>query len=105
MTSSSFAVVVLFLAATASLAREPVQSTALNAVQVHDHAIVLDCRDLSEPSMSAVAVVLGTINAAHIVGERERLMHTARRYCMRGAPSVAFVRDSTTQPSVLALAH
>jgi hypothetical protein len=92
----------LTLAAANAQAVEP---TALTSISVRDNArVVVDCRNEHEPSLRTVGDVLGTNNASLIYAERERLMHTAHRECMRGVASVTFLRDAEATPQSLALA-
>jgi hypothetical protein len=78
----------------------------LPAVAVHRNAqVVVTCVDERLPSQSSVSEVLGSNNAAYVYAERERLAHIAHRLCMRGASTVAFVRDASTPVPALALAQ
>ena len=52
-----------------------------------------------------VAKVLGTNNGGAIYAGREKVRHYAQRECMRGASSVAFVRDQDVAIPTLALAQ
>lgn len=69
--------------------------TALDSINVNGSPrLVIDCRAEQLPSLRAVGTVLETNNASYIYAEREKLAHVAHRECLRGAASVAFVRDS-----------
>ncbi len=93
--------VTLTFVAVSAHAGEP---TSLNSINVRDSAqLVVNCRDESLPSQRAVGEVLETNNAAYVYSERERLVHTAHRQCMRGAPSVTFVRDTSVTTLALAM--
>lgn len=83
-----------FAAANAHAASQASQ-TALESIGVSGgRQLVVDCRAEQLPSLRAVGDVLETNNASRIYAERERLAHVAHRECLRGAPSVAFVRDA-----------
>jgi len=78
--------------------------TSLDQVSVRDDArLVIDCRNERLPTQRAVGRVLDSGNAALVYAERERLVHIAHRECMRGASSVAFVRDVSERIPALAL--
>ena len=78
---------------------------ALPSVAVHGNAqIVVLCTNEQLPSRKSVGEVLESNNATHLYNERERLVHIAHRECMRGAVSVAFVRDPASVIPALALA-
>jgi hypothetical protein len=95
--------VVLALAATNAHADTP--STSLNRVMVRDQGrLVVDCRDERLPTMRSVGEVLQINNGARIYAERERLAHFAHRECLRGAPSVTFLREIADTVPRLALA-
>jgi len=98
----SFAI--LTLAAGNVRAAEAVVPTSLGQVDVHNSArVVIDCRNERLPTQRAVGQVLDTGNSALIYAERERLVHIAHRECMRGAASVAFVREASERIPALAL--
>lgn len=79
--------------------------TALDSIAVNGNGrLVVDCRAERMPSLRAVGDVLDTNNASRVYAERERLVHIAHRECMRGASSVAFVRDAEVSSPALALA-
>jgi hypothetical protein len=93
--------VLLTLAAANVRAAEP---AALTSISVRDNArVVVDCRNERVPSLRVIGDVLETNNASRIYAERERLMHTAHRECMRGVASVTFLRDAEETPQSLAL--
>ena len=95
-------VVLLTLAAANVRAVEP---AALMPISVRDNVrVVVDCRNEHVPSLRAICDVLETNNASRIYAERERLMHTAHRECMRGVASVTFLRDAEATQQSLALA-
>ncbi|MEO5561425.1 MAG: hypothetical protein ABIO49_15795 [Dokdonella sp.] len=56
------------------------------------------------PSQRAVGSVLASNNFSRVYNERERLIHTAHRACMRGVASVTFVRDAFGAEPTLAMA-
>ena len=100
-----FGLAVLALAAASAQAADRAAQTALQPVSVRDHGrLVIDCRDQRLPTMNSIGEVLQSNNAAHIYAERERLVHIAHRECMRGAATVAFVRDAGDRAPALALA-
>lgn len=79
--------------------------TALESIDVHGNPrLVIDCRAEHLPSLRAVGDVLETNNASRIYAERERLAHIAHRECLRGAASVAFVRDASVGAAAVAMA-
>jgi hypothetical protein len=79
--------------------------TALDPIAINGSSrLVVDCRAERLPSLRTVGDVLETNNASRIYAERERLAHTAHRECLRGASSVAFIRDSSVNAPALALA-
>lgn len=79
---------------------------SLDPVAVRDGArLVVDCRAEHLPSRRAVGEVIETNNASRIEVERERLIHTAHRECMRGVPAVTFVREALASGPSLALAE
>ncbi|HEX7917070.1 hypothetical protein [Rudaea sp.] len=79
-------------------------AASLNPIAVRDGGrLVIDCHDQRVPSLHAVGEVLETNNGSHIYAERERLIHTAHRECMRGADHVVFVRERYAQGSALAM--
>jgi hypothetical protein len=80
------------------------EHAALPMVDVSANApLVVDCRDEKLPSLGAVAMVLGTNNGSAIYTGRDKVRHYAHRECMRGASSVAFVRDEDVTMPTLAL--
>ena len=96
--------VIIGFAATSTHAFAGDVRTALPAVAVHDGAqVVVVCANEQLPTQRLVGAVLGNNNAAYIYAERERLVHIAHRECMRGAPSVVFVRDDAAELAALAL--
>jgi len=95
-------VALLTFAAANVQATEP---AALTSISVRDNVrVMIDCRNERVPSLRTIGDVLETNNASRIYAERERLMHTAHRECMRGVASVTFVRDAEATPQSLALA-
>jgi hypothetical protein len=101
MNSLRLSIAILTFAAANVYAGEP---TTLHSVTARDDTrLVVDCRAERLPSQRAVAEVLDTNNASRIHAERERLVHTAHRQCMRGVASVTFVRDTSESISTLAL--
>jgi hypothetical protein len=98
-------IAILTFAAANVQAGESAAPTSLNQVTVHDNArLVVDCRDERLPTQRAVGQVLDTNNGSRVYAERERLVHTAHRECLRGASSVAFVRDASEAIPALAMA-
>jgi hypothetical protein len=94
----------LTLAAGNVVAAEAVMPASLDQVSVRgDTRLVIDCRNERVPTQRAVGRVLDNGNGALVYAERERLVHIAHRECMRGASSVAFVRDTSEQIPALAL--
>jgi len=95
--------VVLLTLATANV--RGAEPAALTSISVRDNVrVMIDCRNERVPSLRTIGDVLETNNASRIYAERERLMHTAHRECMRGVASVTFVRDAEATPQSLALA-
>jgi hypothetical protein len=93
--------VLLTFAAASVQANEP---AALTSISVRDNVrVVIDCRNERVPSLRTVGDVLETNNASRIYAERERLIHTAHRECMRGVASVTFLRDAEAAQQSLAL--
>ena len=93
----SLALALLTTAAAPLRAAEPSARAALEPITVRDSGrVVIDCRDERLPSLQKVGGVLGTNNGSQIYAERERLVRAAHRECMRGAGSVAFVRDESS---------
>jgi hypothetical protein len=91
-----------FAAANVSAAEHP---AALSQVSVNAGArLVVDCSVQRLPSLRAVGAVLDSNNASLLYAQRERLTHSAHRECMRGAASVAFVRDDDARTPALAMA-
>jgi hypothetical protein len=96
--------VLTFAAANVQAAGQTTQ-TALESIAVNGNSrVVVDCRAERLPTLRAVGAVLETNNASYVYAERERLAHVAHRECMRGAASVAFVRDVDGNAPALALA-
>jgi hypothetical protein len=96
-------VALLTFAAASVQATEP---AALTSISVRDNVrVVIDCRNQRVPSLHVIGDVLETNNASRIYAERERLMHTAHRECMRGVASVTFLRDTEATQQSLALAE
>jgi hypothetical protein len=84
---------------------QAVEPAALTSISVRDNVrVVIDCRNEHVPGLRAIGDVLETNNSSRIYAERERLVHTAHRECMRGLASVTFLRDAETTPQSLALA-
>jgi hypothetical protein len=101
MNSLRLSIAILTFAAANVHAGEP---TTLHSVTARDGTrLVIDCRDKRQPSQRAVGEVLDSNNASRIYAERERLVHTAHRECMRGVASVTFVRDASESIPALAL--
>ncbi|MBS0582031.1 MAG: hypothetical protein JSS42_02900 [Proteobacteria bacterium] len=96
-------------AATLLLSVVPLRATAadptLPTVDATLSRVVVVCADRRLPSQRAVADLLGSNNAAYAYAQREHLAHIARRECLRGTPSVTFVREGDVRTAVLALAH
>ncbi|MEP6940999.1 MAG: hypothetical protein ABI846_14625 [Rudaea sp.] len=91
-----------FIALSAN-AQDP--QTSLSAVDVSGNAplLVVNCRHEQLPSRDAIGGVLETNNASAIYAGREVVVHYAHRECMRGAGSVAFVRDASATTPALAM--
>ena len=97
-------IALLTFAATVAHAADRTSQTALDSISVRaDARVVVDCRDERVPTLHSVADVLETNNGSRAYAERERLVHMAHRECLRGASSVAFVRDATEPAPALAL--
>ncbi|HEY8009553.1 MAG TPA: hypothetical protein VIE67_00975 [Rudaea sp.] len=97
------ATIIAFVAINANAAGQS-GTTSLPTVAVRDHAaLIVDCRNEQLPSHAAVGEVLETNNANSINAGREVIVHYAHRECMRGAPSVAFVRDTSASTPALAM--
>jgi len=95
--------VLTFAAAHVHAAEHP---SALSEVSVNGSArLVVDCSNQRLPSLRAVGAVLDTNNASLLHVQRERLIDTAHRACMRGVASVAFVRDADARTPSLAMAE
>lgn len=78
--------------------------TALDSIAVRaDARLVVDCRNEHVPTLRSVADVLETNNGSRTYSERERLVHIAHRECLRGAASVAFIRDTSEPAPALAM--
>ena len=98
-------VAALILAAVNVHAAGQTAQTALDSIDVNGSSrLVIDCRAEHLPTLRAVGGVLETNNASRIYVERERLAHIAHRECLRGAASVAFIRDTRADMPALALA-
>lgn len=94
-------VVLLTFAGASVGAAEP---AALTSISVRANVrVVIDCRNERVPSLRTIGDVLETNNASRIYAERERLIHTAHRECMRGVASVTFLRDAEATQQSLAL--
>ena len=94
--------VVLLTFATAGV--QAAGPAALTPISVRDNVrVVIDCRNERVPSLRTIGDVLETNNASRIYAERERLIHTAHRECMRGVASVTFLRDAEATQQPLAL--
>ena len=101
MNSLRLSIAILTLAAANVHAGEP---ATLNSVTVRDDTrLVIDCRAERLPSQRAVGKVLDTNSATRVYAERERLVHTAHRECLRGVASVTFVRDASESIPALAM--
>lgn len=97
-------IALLTFAAASAHAADRTRQTALDSIAVHaDVRLVVDCRNEHLPTMRSVAEVLETNNVSRTYSERERLAHIAHRECMRGASSVAFVRDTSESAPALAM--
>ena len=95
----------LVTAAAHAQAADPAAHAALGAITVREGGrVIVDCRNERLPNLHQVGAVLGTNNGSRIYAERERLVHAVHRECMRGAESVAFVRDDAAGAPQLALA-
>lgn len=103
MNAKTIALIIGFAAiSTQAFARD--DRMALPDVAVRDGAqVVVMCASERLPTQRMIGAVLASNNAAYVYAERERLVHIAHRECMRGAPSVVFVRDDSTQIAALAL--
>lgn len=90
-----------YAAASVSAAEHPAALSPVN-VNAADR-LVVECADPRLPSLRAVGAVLDTNNASLLHDQRERLVAEAHRECMRGAASVAFVRDDAASTPALAM--
>lgn len=103
MNAKLLAIVISFAAISTS-AIVQAGETSLPAVAVRDQAaLVVNCSNEQLPSRDAVGEVLQTNNAGAIYAGREVIAHYAHRECMRGAPSVTFVRDTSATTPALAM--
>jgi hypothetical protein len=105
MTILRLSLVALTLAASAHRAGAA-EEAALATITVNNGPrFVIECGAEHMPSLSAVGAVLDSNNATWIRAERERLVHTAHRECLRGYARVVFVRDDTSSVPALAMAE
>jgi hypothetical protein len=96
-------IALLTYAAAGAHAADRTGQTALDSIAVRaDARVVVDCRNERVPTLRSVADVLETNNGSRAYAERERLVHIAHRECLRGASSVAFVRDASESVPALA---
>ncbi|HEY8009555.1 MAG TPA: hypothetical protein VIE67_00985 [Rudaea sp.] len=103
MNAKLLAIVVSFAAISTS-AIVQAGETSLPVVAVRNNAaLVVNCSNEQLPSHAAVGEVLETNNANSINAGREMILHYAHRECMRGAPSVTFVRDTSASTPALAM--
>ncbi|MBS0566032.1 MAG: hypothetical protein JSS59_01300 [Proteobacteria bacterium] len=99
MNVSNLVLATAFVAANAAAAQP---SAGLDSVSVRGERIVIACAAPFTPSFAAVAELIDSNNATLIHAERERVLHTVTRLCMRGVGYVAFVRDEDSTSPALA---
>ena len=102
MNAKALAIIIVAASAACNVAAA---DTSLSTVAVRgDARVIVNCRDERLPSRQLVGELLESNNASYVTLQREFLVRTAHRECMRGADNVAFLRDTSTMPASLALA-